>query len=148
MEPSLPPGASMVDAYLAEIQDRCARHSGEILVAECDGLVVGMVSVYAAVPFTDIDDPRGTYALVGDLVVRVDARRAGIGKLLLAAAENHARAHGASELRVEMLSANGAAVRLYREAGFTSYLITQRKVLGAIRTTAVPEAGVGGTRPE
>jgi GNAT superfamily N-acetyltransferase len=118
----LRPGRSIAAEYLEHMLRRCRECAGTILVAECGGAVVGFATVLARVPFTELDDPPGEYALVTDLVVRAGFRRRGIGEALLREAERWAAAAGAAELRVGVLSANRSAGRLYRRAGFKPYL--------------------------
>lgn len=123
------PGAEMMHAYTEAMQARCAERAGAILLAEFEGAVVGFVTVLARVPITDLDEPRGSYALVSDLVVTAAHRGQGIGRALLAAAEAHAREAGARELRITALAENGAAATLYRDAGYRPYLVTSSKSL-------------------
>jgi ribosomal protein S18 acetylase RimI-like enzyme len=84
--------------------------------------VVGFVAVLAREPFTELDDPPGTYALVTDLVVLATHRGKGIGRRLLDRAEAYARDAGAAELRVGVLAKNTAARRLYLSRDFTPHL--------------------------
>jgi GNAT superfamily N-acetyltransferase len=131
LDPRLPPGDRIADAYLAELEANRARWAGRLLVAQLDAQVLGFASIFTAVPFDSADDPAGSYALVGDLVVRTAARGRGIGKALLREAERIARAAGAGELRVNALAANTSASRVYHAAGFEPYIVTHRKLLRA-----------------
>jgi ribosomal protein S18 acetylase RimI-like enzyme len=117
----LRPGESMATAYLGQMLGRCRDCAGTILVAESAGAIAGFALVLTQVPFESLDDPPGSYAIVADLVVREGFRRRGIGAALLREAERYAQAAGASELRIGVLSANEAAVRLYRSLGFAPY---------------------------
>jgi GNAT superfamily N-acetyltransferase len=131
LDPRLPPGDRIADTYLAELEANRARWAGRLLVAQLDAQVLGFASIFTAVPFDSADDPAGSYALVGDLVVRVAARGRGIGQALLREAERIARAAGAGELRVNALAANTSANRVYHAAGFEPYIVTHRKLLRA-----------------
>lgn len=126
---SLPAGAEIAAAYLAQLDRQCADWNGAIFVADRAHDVAGFVSVFAAVPFSSADDPAGTYALIGDLVVDAAARQRGVGASLLARAEDFARAAGARELRVEVLARNAVALGLYERVGFRPHLVTARKPL-------------------
>jgi ribosomal protein S18 acetylase RimI-like enzyme len=130
LDPRLPTGAAMAATYLEELLGFAEQWAGELLVA-AGPHVVGFASMFARVPFETADDPAGTYALIGDLVVLPEARQAGIARQLLAAAEASARRAGATELRLELLAGNASADRLYLAAGFAPYLLTQRKLLRA-----------------
>ncbi len=122
IDPRLRPGASMAAEYLAQMLTRCRDFAGRILIVECTGLVVGFVTVLARVPFHELDEPPGEFALISDLVVLEPFRRRGFGGALLAAAERYARELGASELRIGVLSGNHTARRLYCVVGFDGYL--------------------------
>jgi ribosomal protein S18 acetylase RimI-like enzyme len=100
LEPSLPKGVDMVDAYLAFLLDRCSRAAGRVLVAEVDHVVVGFVVLLARVVPEEPDEDQMPYAYISDLVVLPGYRRRGIGRALLDRAEALARSSGASILRV------------------------------------------------
>lgn len=129
IDPRLRPGEAMADEYVAQMLERCRRWAGAIFVAESNGVIAGTVAICARVPFEELDDPPGEFALVSDLVVRSAFRRSGIGAVLLAAAERYARASGATELRIGVLSENRAAHDLYVRSGFVAYLVTLAKPL-------------------
>jgi GNAT superfamily N-acetyltransferase len=122
IDPRLRPGEAMADRYWENILARCAEANGQVFVAEQDGSVVGFVSVLAAEPFTELDDPPGSYALVTDVVVLPSHRGRRIGAQLLRHAEAFARAAGATELRIGVLAENSAARRLYLDEGFVPHL--------------------------
>ncbi len=122
IDPRLRPGESMADDYREHIQGQCAEANGRVFVAEHEGAVVGFVAVLAAQPFTELDDPPGTYALVTDVVVQASHRGHGIGSQLLRHAEAFVRVAGATELRIGVLAENVAARRLYLDSGFVPHL--------------------------
>lgn len=124
----LRPGASMAAEFLSRMIDRCRDCVGTILVAEYESAVVGFATILTRVPFEELDDPPGEYAIVTDLIVRGGFRRRGLGAALLAEAERYAREAGTSELRIAVLSANRVAAALYRRAGFAPYseILTKR----------------------
>jgi ribosomal protein S18 acetylase RimI-like enzyme len=125
----LRPGESMADEYLAQMHVHCREHAGAIFVAERLDEIVGLVMVLAHVPFEALDEPPGDYALVAELVVRRGFRRMGIARTLLDAAERYAEDAGALELRIVVLSQNGAARTLYLREGFAPYKETLTKAL-------------------
>jgi GNAT superfamily N-acetyltransferase len=129
LDPRLLTGESMADAYLHQMHERCRDHAGTILVAEHAGAIAGLVMILTRVPFESLDEPPGSYALVAELVVRDGLRGHGIGRALLQAAERHAQASGATELRIDVLSANRPARQLYLAERFAPYLETLAKPL-------------------
>jgi ribosomal protein S18 acetylase RimI-like enzyme len=128
LEPALPAGVAVADAYLAHLRAKCRAHGGEVLVAEVDGIVVGFVGILTKVAGSAPDDP-AEHAYISDLVVRETFRGQGIGRALMDVAESRARAAGAALLRVGVLVRNERAARLYRAAGFRDYTIQLQKEL-------------------
>jgi len=122
LDARLRPAETMADAYCARIRVRCGDAGGQVFVAEHDGAVVGFVAVLAQEPFTDLDDPPGTFALVTDLVVRSRYRGRGIGRQLLRRAEQFVREAGARELRIGVLADNVGARQLYLASAFVPHL--------------------------
>ena len=86
-----------------------AAEQAEVLVAEADGQVVGLCTVYL-----DIRSVRfGHRAWVEDLSVHPDCRSQGVGKALLDAAKDWGRAHGATHLELDSGTARTDAHRFY-----------------------------------
>lgn len=112
--------AALVDLELASFAyDRMSarqfrRHlsspSAAVLLAEGDDGLLGSTIVFFR---------RGsTRARLYSLATAAAARGRGIGKTLLAAAEDLARERGMRELSLEVRRDNGAAVRLYEAHGY------------------------------
>lgn len=129
LEPTQPPGSEVATAYLALLFERCAQYRGRIFVAEREGRVVGFTAVQAAVARHGPDEPPEPYAKVSDLIVLPVARRAGVGRALLARAEAFARAEGARILRLDVLARNSHARALYTSLGFRERRLELEKVL-------------------
>ncbi len=121
LEPSLPRGKDMADAYLTFLLDRCSKAAGRVLVAEVVRRVVGFVAVFARVAPEEPDEDQTPYAYISDLVVLPRYRRRGIGRALLEHAEALVGTSGARILRVGVLAKNEPAAKLYRAAGFSDY---------------------------
>ncbi|MGE5509206.1 MAG: N-acetyltransferase family protein [Chitinophagales bacterium] len=84
------------------------------LVAEREGRVVGFLSLVFYRTFFH----EGGTALINELVVRRDLRRAGIGRALVDRAQAEAKARGMDELEVGTERTNEPALAFYRKAGF------------------------------
>ena len=57
VDPWLPAGAAMVDAYVAQLAERCRDWDGQILVAyDQTGEPLGMAAVFAQVPESEPDE--------------------------------------------------------------------------------------------
>lgn len=87
---------------------------GLIVVARQDGQVVGMVNLLYTVS-TALGD---RVALLEDAVVSPNARRAGVGSLLLEQAIQFARLNGCKRITVLTDRDNESAQRFYRKHGF------------------------------
>lgn len=116
-EPSMPRPADAADPYLADMLKRCAASSGQVFVAEQDGVIAGFVCLMARVE-PDLDDSLEPYSYISDLVVRAAYRGRGIGRQLMAAAEAAARETKTKRLKVGVLVANKRAFEFYRAGGF------------------------------
>lgn len=129
IDPRVRPGDAMADAYCEQMHAHCREAVGRVFVAEHNGSVVGFVAVVAHEPFTSLDDPPGTYALITDLAVLSSNRNQGIGRRLVEQAEIFARTAGATELRIGVLTQNTGARRLYLDAAFVPHLEVLTKPL-------------------
>jgi GNAT superfamily N-acetyltransferase len=86
-----------------------AADAGTALIAEHEGEIVGVCTVY-----DDIESVRfGRRAWVEDLAVHPERRSLGIGKRLLDAAKDWARARGSSHLELDSGDGRAAAHRFY-----------------------------------
>jgi ribosomal protein S18 acetylase RimI-like enzyme len=127
MEPNRADPADIVETYLRDLFADCKDGKAEILVAEVGAGVVGWVGVVPRHVSDDILDHDREFAYITDLIVLKEYRGQGIGRRLLAAAEEYAAKQGARRLRVGVLSANAAAHRLYHSVGFRDYEVILEK---------------------
>ncbi|MGI9293603.1 MAG: GNAT family N-acetyltransferase [Pseudomonadales bacterium] len=109
IDPRMPSGEAIADAYFSEMLRDCKEHRGQILVAEVDGLIVGYVSVLAKTSSGEIDDGDIEYGLIYDLVVTDRWRGKGLGRRLIEAAEAFAKTNDARWLRLSVLAQNRPA---------------------------------------
>jgi RimJ/RimL family protein N-acetyltransferase len=116
---SEPQGWLLADSHWRSVADErryvraLRRHpDGALIVAADDGLVVGRLSI--------VRDPHPSSRHVADLGLMVAAshRRRGIGRALLAAAEEWARQAGVSKLELHVFPHNEAAIALYESFGY------------------------------
>jgi GNAT superfamily N-acetyltransferase len=97
------PGSGF-DGYLEEFGD------ARLWVAEHSTSVVGFTGLIV----------RGDQAEVEPVVVSPDARGRGIGRALVAAAIDAARAESIGQVKVSPVARNAQAIRFFHELGFTS----------------------------
>lgn len=93
---------------LADSLKRAATGRGLYLVAELDGQIAGSAQI--------LDWPHG--AEIADLAVAPAFRRRGIGRALVEALLEHARARDLSEVEIGVEADNQGALALYRQLGF------------------------------
>ena len=129
LDPRMPPGDLIADAYLRLILARCSEFSGVVLVAHIDRVVVGYVAVWTRYRSSEPDDDPHEYGFIPDLVVSATHRGRGIGRALLRAAEARVRDVGARSLRLSVKAGNTAARALYSAEGFMESEIYLEKAL-------------------
>jgi ribosomal protein S18 acetylase RimI-like enzyme len=129
LEPRMPVGEQVADAYLELMFRRCRLFDGSVFVADVDGTVVGFVTVWARYRSAEPDDDPGERGYVSDLVVSEVHRRRGIGRALLRAAEARAREAGVCTLRLSVKAGNTGARSLYAAEGFEASEIHLEKKL-------------------
>ena len=84
------------------------------LVAEVDGRLVGYLRLR---PVTSLPESAHVLSVAG-LAVAPGDRRRGVASVLLAPAEQQARARGACKLSLRVLGTNATAMGLYERLGF------------------------------
>lgn len=111
------------EAWIAEARAVLAEARSLLLVATTGERLVGTVRVEIGVR------PFGPVAEVRRLVVTGDWRRRGVARLLMNAAEEHARSQGAVDVRLTVVSTNAAARRLYEQRGYGEFAVRYLKPL-------------------
>jgi len=104
-----------------------SRTQGAAIVAEMGGEVVGHLFLIFENDAIYAGEELREYAYVSELFVREEARRKGIGKLLLREAERLTRSRGVRRLAVAVLMGNVGAKSLYTEFGFVPHAIELTK---------------------
>jgi GNAT superfamily N-acetyltransferase len=94
-----------------------------LLVAEEEGRAIGFARVALAA-----DGP--CPGRVETLVVEAPSRGAGVGELLMAAAEAWLRERGADEIAIDVVEPNVGARRFYERFGYRPLLVTYIRPIG------------------
>lgn len=105
---------SDLEGARAFIAERLERGDSAIFVALLNGTPVGFTQLYPA--FTSVRMAR--IFILNDLYVAPEARLHGVGKALLAAAEDYARDQGAVRLTLSTATDNHTAQALYDAGGW------------------------------
>lgn len=113
-------GAPLAGAARERLVPLLAGHGGAFtLLAFVDGEAAGLancftgISTFAARPLVNIHD----------IAVAPGRRGLGIGKALMRAVEDEARARGACKITLEVLSGNATAKALYAAMGYGDYAL-------------------------
>ena len=117
------PGPTVIERRLAE---------GPVWVAELEDRIIGTISAVAGA--------EGVY--VRGMAIAPSARRRGVGRMLLEAAEHFAQAGGAMRIYLSTTPFLSAAIRLYEVAGFVRSSAPPHDLFGTPLFTM--EKAVGG----
>jgi aminoglycoside 6'-N-acetyltransferase I len=113
------PGASREqhEAELSEMLGAKATSASEILVAESEHEIVGFVEVNLR-SHADGCDPRQPVVFIEGWYVNPEFRRRGVGRMLIAAAENWGRARGCLEMASDTWIDHDVSQRAHEAIGF------------------------------
>jgi ribosomal protein S18 acetylase RimI-like enzyme len=104
----------------AHLQRALADPAVHLFVATREGAVIGLMQCAVRhVPQREGLTPR-TYGAVEDLVVAASARGGGVGRMLMARAEEWARERDLASLELTVWGFNTAAQRFYETLGYTT----------------------------
>ena len=104
--------------YESQLRDIARRvETGDVLVAELDGRVVGCVTVsFGSTALSEVDDPNA--ATIRMLGVSMNVRGRGIGEALVRHCIEQARDRGCERVRLDTRTSMKGAQRLYERLGF------------------------------
>lgn len=102
----------------------------EIVVAEHDARLIG--SGYARIEESKSYLKHAIHSYLGFMYVIPEFRGKGINKLIIDALYAWSLTQGVREIRLEVYSANSAAIRAYEKVGFSSLMLTMRAELDQI----------------
>lgn len=106
-----------------------------VIVAEGDGRIVGAASFWIKPDLAHGD----TVVEVPMLVVSKEARRSGVGKLLMAGIQDMAASNGAGLIELVATRANVAAREFYRSLGFIEADVVALEFVGDVEAPPDPE---------
>lgn len=129
VEPNRRTDAAVAADFLPLLMQEVERKRGRILVAESGGHAVGWaVMTEEDLPiFVTLSERH--YCYIGELFVAEAMRGKGIGRKLMAACEDEARARGIRQIMIGVLTANKRTHDIYRRAGYGPYASELRKYL-------------------
>jgi ribosomal protein S18 acetylase RimI-like enzyme len=123
----LPATPHMEDAYAAFLGRQLLVPEAIVLVAERSGEVLGYA--YAGVEGSDYMALRGPAGVVYDLLVSLEHRRQGIGRMLLDRAVDELASKGAPRVVLSTADKNAIAQEMFARAGFRRTMIEMTREL-------------------
>ena len=105
------------------IQAGILEEDSDVLVAEKDGQIIGMASVFSVTVNPRPYRVQQTYCELDTIFVQEAYRNQGVGKALLDAAWNWAKARNHASLQLMTLGENQDARRFYERAGLREHKI-------------------------
>ena len=129
VEPNRRLDPSVATDFLPLLMQEVAQKRGLVLVAESDGHAVGWaVMTEEDLPiFVTLTERH--YCYIGELFVAEKMRGHGIGRALMAACEEEARARGIGQIMIGVLTASERTHEIYKRAGYAPYASELRKYL-------------------
>jgi ribosomal protein S18 acetylase RimI-like enzyme len=123
----IPAGPESEQMYAAYLGRQLRERSVVVLVAECEGAVVGYT--YAGLEGPDYMALRGPAGALYDIVVDPAQRGRGVGGLLLEATLAALRERGAPRVVLSTATRNESAQRLFARAGFRPTMMEMTREL-------------------
>ena len=104
-----------IEYYVKHLLDE---ENGVILVAKRNDAILGLVQLAVFDERTGPHPRQQPHAKIGDLVVTGEYSRSGVGRMLMAAANDWAKARGATEIELEVWDFNREATAFYESLGY------------------------------
>lgn len=98
-----------------------------LVVAEQDGVVIG--SGYARIDQSEDYLQHPQHAYLGFMYVEPAHRGKGVNKIIMDELLRWSVSQGITEAILDVYYGNDSAIRAYEKAGFSTYLITMRKII-------------------
>jgi GNAT superfamily N-acetyltransferase len=127
IEPDRRLDGDVAEEHFVRLGAKVAERRGATFVGEVDGRVVGWGVVHPEENDVYVIAEERSFAYIAELFVEERLRGTGIGRGLIAACENWARANGFAVMMIGVLPGNTRADRIYRREGYAPYALTLRK---------------------
>ena len=129
LEPDRRIDLAVADDHYAVLMKDVTANAGRVFVAETEGRAAGWaVFVVAQAPAYVVEDQR-THGYIAELFVDESTRGLGVGRALIAACEDEARARGLGHMTIGVLTASRRTAEIYARAGYAPYTSELRKYL-------------------
>lgn len=115
--------------YLPELLKRVDAMNGRIFIAETDGRPAGWSVFHTQDNMVFVVEEERRHGYIAELFVMEEMRGRGIGRALIAACGDAARALGLKLIMIGVLAGNTRAQSVYEAAGFAPYAMELRKYM-------------------
>lgn len=129
-DPEMLSGEATVDAWFNHVFEENKQKDGQVYVAEANGKAVGFISLRTELKGEEILLPNIKSVFVTDFIVSTDFRGKGVGKLLMAKADEYAKEKNISYIKLDVFLANSNANEIYHKLGFKDESATMIKKIG------------------
>lgn len=119
-------GEEAVEGWFHHVLEENKNKYGRIYVAEVDGRVAGFISLRVEFKGEEILLPNVKSVFVSDFIVKPEFRGRGVGKLLIAKADEYAKERNISYVKLSVFSENSAK-EVYKKLGFRDECVTMIK---------------------
>jgi ribosomal protein S18 acetylase RimI-like enzyme len=113
---------------LAHYNDLVTSKKSVVLIAESEGgqVLGALIALVSEWPAFEVYHG-GEYVMVKELSIAPSAKGMGIGKALMAAAEDWARLQGIGQIQLSVWARNRQAIGFYEALGYSPYIHTYQK---------------------
>ena len=113
------------DVHYYDIEALISSPEAEVLVAELGSEIIG--SGYARIEASDAYLRHDKHSYLGFMYVVPEHRGKGVNRLIIDRLEEWSLSQGVTEMRLEVYTANSAAIKAYEKSGYNALILTMRK---------------------
>lgn len=128
-DPEMLSGEETVDAWFNHVLEENKQKDGRIYIAENNKKAIGFISLRIEPKGNEILLPSVKSVFITDFIIQKEFRGKGIGKMLLAKADEYAKTKSISYIKLSVFAANTNVVELYHKLGFKDHDITMLKLI-------------------
>lgn len=120
-DPEMLSGEETVDAWFRHVLEENKEKDGRIYIAENNKKAIGFISLRIESKGDEILLPSIRCVFITDFIIQKEFRGKGVGKLLLAKADEYAKERNIPYVKLSVFSKNSNAVEMYHKLGFIDH---------------------------
>jgi len=128
-EPNRRTDQAVAEEYLAVLRERAEKDNGIFIAENRACTPLGWAVIYPDSSEVYVIEEERNLGRLTELFVEAEARGQGVGRALIGACEDWARACGFKHIIIGALAENDLALDVYQASGFTPYAMLLRKYL-------------------